>query len=750
MKILSTIIYLLFFQSLLTWAQDPFIGKWNVTDHITIPAQGTFTYYYELVSDASINGTGAGTDVTIITLPSEFPTGEYVVSLTPSGEEPLHRIVFNNDLAHEPLNFKEIIQWGDIVWSSTEGMFWGCQNMTCSAIDNPILSSVTNMSSMFRGCTLFNYSIGTWDVSGVTDMSFLFDGALFFDQNLNSWDVSNVTDMRYTFSRTYFDQPLDTWDVSSVTTMEGMFHNAFMYNQPMNTWDVSNVVDMSYMFHQAYYFNHDISEWDVSQVTNMTSMFRRALAFNQNINSWDVGQVTSMVSMFYEATSYNQPLNEWNVSNVETMQSMFEKCSLFNQHLDAWDVGKVEYMTDMFNNASAFNGNISTWDVSQVVGMEGMFRNAIAFNQPLNNWDVSSVTSMAYMFSGAVNFNQPLDEWNTESLTHIPGMFSHTTIFNQNLESWDVSDVTVMSLMFYNAEGYNQPLNSWDVSSLRSMNSMFTNAYQFNQPLDNWDVKEVRFMQNAFQNATAFNQNLGAWKLDALIYSQEAFKGSGMDCANYSYTLMGWASYDGTAHNVIADEMHDGYYGAEAIDAHSNLISIRNWTLNGDDIDLYCITPCIDPTVEIIGTHTLQAIESGEDVTYQWIKCGEPISIIGPATTNTFTPYESGAYAVIITKGDCVDTSDCVMIELPSSVDLSNNSETISIAPNPAESIVYIQSAVVIHRIKVYDVTGRLIKEAQINKEAFELEIIEWPEGLYIINLIDDQGGEHQLKLLKE
>ena len=31
-------------------------------------------------------------------------------------------------------------------------------------------SSVTNMSSMFRGALVFNQDIGAWDVSGVTNM----------------------------------------------------------------------------------------------------------------------------------------------------------------------------------------------------------------------------------------------------------------------------------------------------------------------------------------------------------------------------------------------------------------------------------------------------------------------------------------------------------------------------------------------------------------------------------------------------
>lgn len=81
MKYLFKILSLLFSPSVILSALDPFIGKWNAAEHITIPAYGSYTYYYELATDASINGTGAGTDLTTIALPSDFPSGEYLVSL---------------------------------------------------------------------------------------------------------------------------------------------------------------------------------------------------------------------------------------------------------------------------------------------------------------------------------------------------------------------------------------------------------------------------------------------------------------------------------------------------------------------------------------------------------------------------------------------------------------------------------------------------------------------------------------------
>merc|ERR1711934_54726 len=41
-------------------------------------------------------------------------------------------------------------------------------------------------------CLVPNGPIGTWDVSSVTDMSGIFKDAEFFDEDISSWDVSEV------------------------------------------------------------------------------------------------------------------------------------------------------------------------------------------------------------------------------------------------------------------------------------------------------------------------------------------------------------------------------------------------------------------------------------------------------------------------------------------------------------------------------------------------------------------------------
>jgi len=425
-----------------------------------------------------------------------------------------------------------VVQWGAVEWTSMHNTFWGCENLTISASDSPNLTYVTNMSGMFNGASSFN-------------------------QDISSWDVSNVTEMIAVFSNAHsFNQDLAGWDVSGVTTMERIFSDAIAFNGDISGWDVSNVTEMSDMFLRAESFNRDIGDWNVSNVLDMSSMFRDAVAFNQDISGWDMSNVTDMDRLFMDAENFNQDIGIWDVSSVTDMRHLFRRAVSFNQDIGNWDVSAVEDMRDMFNNADSFNQYIGDWDVSNVVDMEDMFGNNDAFNQDIGGWDVSNVENMKDMFDNA-------------------------TVFNQYIGDWDVSRVTDMSSMFEGAIVFNQDIGNWDVSGVEEMNSMFEEAAAFNQDIGNWDVSNVEGMWDMFRDAVAFNQNLGNWILHPDVALTRALQFSGLDCDNYSATLIGWHANNPevTGRTLGADGLQ---FGTNAAEARDSLITAQGWTIVND------------------------------------------------------------------------------------------------------------------------------------------------------------------------
>ena len=61
-------------------------------------------------------------------------------------------------------------------------------------------------------------------------------------ERISRWDVSDVTNMSSMFRYCeIFDKPLNQWNVSKVTNMSEMFIDAKRFNQPLHRWDTSKV-----------------------------------------------------------------------------------------------------------------------------------------------------------------------------------------------------------------------------------------------------------------------------------------------------------------------------------------------------------------------------------------------------------------------------------------------------------------------------------------------------------------------------
>ena len=167
-------------------------------------------------------------------------------------------------------------------------------------------------------------------------------------------------------------------------------------------------------------------------------------------------------------------------------------------------------------------------------------------------------------------------------------MFGDAHAFNQPLDKWKTESIALTADMFRNARAFNRPVNHFDMSKVTHAQLMFSGATAFNQPLDTWDLRLLRIANNMFNGATAFNQNLGMWKLNALESAPNMFRNSGMDCTNYSNTLIGWDAYAGTPTRTLPFTGQLGrVYNSTAQAARQRLIA-RGWQITDDTYDATC------------------------------------------------------------------------------------------------------------------------------------------------------------------
>jgi surface protein len=451
--------------------------------------------------------------------------------------------------------------------------------------------------------------------------------------------------------------------------------------QPLNfTRFVRNPGGLFGNFYGLYV--RQVNQWGGVVWSSMENAFKGVPALL--VNATDVPNltgVTSLASMF-EGCQVNGPfnINTWNVSNITNMSSTFKNSS-FNQSLNSWNTANVVNMSSMFEGSS-FNLNIGSWDTGNVTDMSKMFSNTVNFNQNIGAWNTSNVTNMFEMFgfSGCcynTAFNQNIGNWNTSSVTNMSGMFRGAENFNQNIGSWNTGNVTDMSNMFQGAEGFNQNIGAWNTSNVTNMSNMFSPLPFFNSTniifnnggspsIQNWNVGNVTNMSSMFFYASAFNHPLGNWTLNSNVNMFNMLDNSGLDCANYSLTLIDWSGNPNTPSGRILGAANLDY-GNSAVSAINNLSTNKSWLFSGHDLlsliptfsfqTAFCVGANIPPLplisdngVEGTWSPALSTTTSG---TYLFTpnlgQCGDTTSLtitIGSSNTPTFAslaPICSGA-----------------------------------------------------------------------------------------------------------
>ncbi len=425
-----------------------FITRWNLATSGSGATQlsfgtatsGVVNYTWQELSPGTATGSGSWSGATLSI--TGLPTGATIrLQISPTN---FQRIIINNGADRNRLT--QVEQWGSTAWTSMQLAFYRCANLQVTATDLPNLSGVTDMSQMFRGCTVLNSPA-----------------------NIGSWNTTTVINMSGVFSDTNtFNQDIGAWNTTTVTNMSGMFTNALAFNRNIGTWNTAAVTTMASMFSGATAFNQDIGAWNTSFVTNMSGMFSGAIVFNRNIGAWNTAAVTNMNSMFFSAYVFNQNISGWNTAAVTNMSGMFGYAYAFNQNIGTWNTSAVTNMSSMFIDAFNFNQNIGTWNTSAVTTMRSMFIDAYDFNQNIGAWNTSAVTDMERMFDFATAFNQNIGAWNTAAVTNMRGMFADASSFNQNLGIWTLNPAVNLSNMLNNTSmdcnNYSATLIGWSTN----------------------------------------------------------------------------------------------------------------------------------------------------------------------------------------------------------------------------------------------------------------------------------------------
>jgi hypothetical protein len=158
-----------------------------------------------------------------------------------------------------------------------------------------------------------------------------------------------------------------------------------------------------------------------------------------------------------------------------------------------------------------------------------------------------------------------------------------------------------------------------------------------------------------------------------------------------------------------------------------------------------CVTP--SNLIAIMMDNSASAVATG--VTYQWINCAGNVPIAG-ATNQSFSASESGSFAVIVSDGECSDTSECFTADL-SGIDGLNTSG-FSIVPNPSNGIINIELATTISNamITITALNGQVIETFTTSSASTSRDLSYLNDGMYLITVATENGNTTKRIVVKK
>jgi Secretion system C-terminal sorting domain/SprB repeat len=132
--------------------------------------------------------------------------------------------------------------------------------------------------------------------------------------------------------------------------------------------------------------------------------------------------------------------------------------------------------------------------------------------------------------------------------------------------------------------------------------------------------------------------------------------------------------------------------------------------------------------------------------TYQWFQC--PTNLISGETNQNFTPTAAGDYKVDITIAGCTVTSSCITVSTLGNSSFAFNSK-LTVYPNPSSDVFFINSDSS-GSFVVYDLIGKIIKTETIDLGITKLDLGNYPTGVYLMKVTNENNETKTLKLVKQ
>ena len=426
--------------------------------------------------------------------------------------------------------------------TSLKEFFYNCKTLEkISGLEYLNTTNITDMSSMFRGCSnLKSLDFTNFDTKNVSNMYFMFYGC----STLNSLDLTNF----------------NTKNVSNMNGMFGDCSNLISLN--ITNFNTAKVTNMGNMFLGCSNLTSlDLTNFNTAKVTDMHGMFKACSALTSlDLTNFNTAEVRDMNRMFYMLDESSTALTTIYVSdnfvtaNVTNGENMFKNCTKLKGSkkyflLDT-DHTYANYTTGYFTSGCGYaefddaTGTLTfrykgvkpkgaykleveayrhQWIDLGTKVKKVVFNASFAGARPTvcyawfyNNSNLTTiegleylntedVTNMEYMFDGCSALESlDLSKFNTAKVTSMKKMFNNCSALKSlNLSGFNTANVTSMKQMFNKCSALKSlNLSGFNTAKVTDMDRLFAGCSALESlDLSMFNTSSVESMPDMFNGA---------------------------------------------------------------------------------------------------------------------------------------------------------------------------------------------------------------------------------------------------------
>lgn len=249
----------------------------------------------------------------------------------------------------------------------------------------------------------------------------------------------------------------------------------------------------------------------------------------------------------------------------------------------------------------------------------------------------------------------------------------------------------------------------------------------------------ARFVQCSAVSETIQANSCGSYNLNGTIYTESGFYNQMLESSLGCDSLLTLElTISGATFSNVTLYTNDvvTFNGESYATAGQFTQTIEN--ASGCDSIIYIEVVILENNFELeVENGVISTSQTG--VSYQWIDCNNNNQPIPGATQETFTPTQSGSYALIVFGNEGQVTSNCIDIILTGiSIEKRN---PVRLFPNPAQDQLNISLETIdFEYYQIYNLQGKLVLTGQINTLNESVNITHLSTGVYSIQLLGSKN----------